>query len=135
MGRFKVFYVLLVVGLSGSLGCTATPEFHTDVQIGVQQGRPTILAAKNIQYTPENITKKKGPALIQLGLWKGDVQASRPDMLFPIPDLYLNEQGTFSFTIQSDFKVTAVTLHEMDGSSGHFTLKNTTPLQIFDLSP
>jgi hypothetical protein len=109
-----------------------------ELVIEVQNGRPKIQQASIFDKKDSKLPElQKGGSRYQIGLWqKSYIEGQRPDQLISFPELYLQQDMEMQFLIKSDLQhLTHISLHYMDGSSGHFTLKNTTPIQLISINP
>jgi len=65
----------------------------------------------------------------QVGLYQIELKNQTKSALYGLPDLYMSYPNTYNFILKANFKVDSVKLYKMDGSSGHFTLKNQPSIQ------
>lgn len=131
-GSLLLFFSLLI-------GCADTqPEAQVAITLHIQNGRPVIKQASFIENSDMQLPKlQKGGSRYQIGLWEQAFkEGKKPKQLFSLPELYLQQDGELQFQLLSEIKsLQHVSLHYMDGSSGHFTLKNTQPLQLISIDP
>lgn len=123
---------LIVIICSLSLGCTATKDknlYRLDLSIS-SNGDVTI---NKITSTFE-VTDKENELIKQVGVYQVELKSKTKSALYGLPDLYLSHPGSYSFLIKSAFKVDSLKLYKMDGSSGHFTLKNQPSLESVKVS-
>lgn len=130
----KWLFYTIVVALSIFLSCTSNAdsfksEYHLTITIPAS-GSVIIEQISSIKELNEDVAK----LVKQVGLYQIMLQKDGKSALFGLPDLYLSHPGSYSFSLTTTFKADSIHLYRMDGSSGHFTLKNQPSLQSIKIA-
>lgn len=124
---------LVVLICSLSLGCSSTNEHKNLYRLDISIGSNGDVIVEKMISTVE-VSDKENELIKQVGVYQVELKSKTKSALYGLPDLYLSHPGSYSFLIKSAFKVDSLKLYKMDGSSGHFTLKNQPSLKSVKVS-
>lgn len=116
--------LLLFLIISFVASCSSKPVNHSSIELAISpQNQIKIVSFKQtIDLNSQSFASlKKGSSLIQLQF----VDSKKQSVLYAIPELYLQPNTRQKFILELPFdSIAAIYLFEMNGASGHYTLKN-----------
>lgn len=121
--KFLTLFAALIL-----IGCTSNSDKQHTYVAELQISRTAQISLKQIY--PSSSSDIDLPLLeSKVGVYQLALKSEQNKSLFGLPDLYLSHPGTYKFVLTSSFKADSLSIYKMDGSSGHFSLKNQSPLQ------
>lgn len=110
------------------IGCTSNNENEYAYAVDLQISESASISINNVYL---DSTKSIGipPLESNVGVYQLALRNEQNKSLFGLPDIYLSHPGIYKFSIKSSFNADTLSVYQMDGSSGHFSLKNQSPLQ------